>query len=133
MPTTPETFEAARLVEVHPGALLLEAGPSLVALRALERYPAGTVVTWTCSPAAGDAARLAQGVPRVELTLADAAGTEYPPLGASTSGGGRTLLGTSFFGAAPPEGVDAIEVAVAVSGATGASVPIVARGRLALD
>ena len=78
-----ETFEAGRLRHVHPGPLRIECGPSLVVVRAVETYPRGTIVTWTCSPSGSEIARLAQGTPHLTVRLADRAGTDYTPLGES--------------------------------------------------
>jgi hypothetical protein len=128
-----ESFEAGRLRRVHPGPLRIECGPSLVVVRAVETYPRGTVVTWTCSPAASEVARLAQGTPHVTLRLADDAGTDYAPLGESVQGGGRTLLGASFFGAAPPSGTDGLEIEGEVTGALGGGLVMRGRARFALE
>jgi hypothetical protein len=122
-----ESFEAARLQHVHPGPLAVECGPSLVVVRAVEIYPQGTIVTWTCSPAGSEVARLAQGTPRVTLRIGDDAGTAYTPLGESVQGGGRTIFGASFFAAAPPEGTRSLEIEADVSGALGGG--LVMQGR----
>jgi hypothetical protein len=122
-----ESFEAGRLRHVHPGPLAIECGPSLVVVRAVEIYPRGTVVTWTCSPAGSEVARLAQGTPRVTLRIGDGAGTAYPPLGESIQGGGRTIFGASFFAAAPPPAITSLELEADVSGALGGG--LVMQGR----
>ena len=114
-----ESFEAGRLRRVHAGPVAIECGPSLVVVRAVEIYPAGTVVTWTCSPAASEIARLAQGTPRVGIRLSDGLDTAYGPLGESLQGGGRTIFGASFFGAAPPHGTTELVIAADVTGALG--------------
>jgi len=120
-----ETFEAPRVLRVHPGPVRARAGSAVVVLRALEVYPRGAAGEHVQVTAAGQVAQLAQGVPRVELALADGAGTAYEPLGQSSAGAGRTVFGTSFFAAAPPGGVESVEVTVSVSGTSGADVPIV--------
>jgi hypothetical protein len=127
-----ETFEAGRLLRVHPGPLRIECGPSLIVVRAVETYPRGTVVTWTCSPAGSEVARLAQGTPHVTLRLADDAGTDYDTLGESVQGGGRTLFGASFFGEAPPAGADGLEITGEVTGALGGGLAMHGRGRFSL-
>ena len=104
-----------------------ELGTTVVAIRSVERYPLGVLVSWTCSPATGGAASLAQATPRVELAIADSDGTRYIPLGEQASGGGRTLFGASFFGGAMPETCAGLEIAVTVSGATGADVALTSR------
>jgi hypothetical protein len=114
-----ESFEGGRLQRVHPGPLAIACGPSLVVIRAVEIYPSGTVVTWTCSPAGGEVAQLAQGTPRVTLRLSDEAGTTFTPLGESVQGGGRTVFGASFFGAAPTQGTSGLAIAAEVTGAMG--------------
>ena len=127
-----ETFEAGRLRHVHPGPLRIECGPSLVVVRAVETYPRGTVVTWTCSPAGSEIARLAQGTPHLTVRLADRAGTDYAPLGESVQGGGRTLFGASFFGAAPPPGTDELIIEGEVTGALGGGLAMRGRGTFSL-
>lgn len=114
-----ESFEAGRLRHVLPGPVAIPCGPSLVVVRAVELYPSGTVVTWTCSPAGSEVARLAQGTPRVNVRVSDDRETVYTPLGESLQGGGRTIFGASFFGAAPPRGTSALEIEADVSGALG--------------
>jgi hypothetical protein len=127
-----ESFEAGRLRQVHPGPLAIECGPSLVVVRAVEIYPNGTVVTWTCSPAASEVARLAQGTPRATVRIDDSAGTAYTPLGQSVQGGGRTLIGASFFGAAPPQGVVSLQVECEVTGALGGGLALPGRATFEL-
>jgi hypothetical protein len=127
-----ETFEAGRLRRVHPGPLAIECGPSLVVIRAIEIYPRGIVVTWTSSPAGSEVARLAQGTPRVTVTISDADETDYPSLGESTQGGGRTIFGASFFGAAPPAGTGELEIECAVTGALGGGIAMRGRERFVL-
>jgi hypothetical protein len=127
-----ETFDAQRLLRVHPGPVAVALGSAVVVLRSLERYPRGAVVLWTCSPSQGATARLAQGTPRVTLALGDDAGTTYAPLGEATSGGGRTLFGASFFGTPVPEGVDAVQVRVAVSGTAGGEIGVEATATFSL-
>ena len=127
-----ESFEAARLREVHPGPVQITCGPSLVVIRAVEVYPHGTVVTWTCSPADGEVARLAQGTPRVSVRLADDEQTVYAPLGESLQGGGRTIFGTSFFDAAPPAALAAIAIEADVSGALGGGLVLSGRASFPL-
>jgi hypothetical protein len=127
-----ESFEAGRLRRVHPGPLAIECGPSLVVVRAVEIYPHGTVVTWTCSPAAGDVARLAQGTPRATVRIDDEAGTAYTPLGESVQGGGRTLFGASFFGEAPPAEAASLQIECEVSGALGGGLALPGRASFQL-
>jgi hypothetical protein len=128
-----ESFEAGRLRHVHPGPLAIECGPSLVVVRAVEIYPNGTVVTWTCSPAAGEVARLAQGTPRATVRIEDAQGTAYAPLGESVQGGGRTLFGAAFFGAAPPQGISALQIECEVTGALGGGIALPGRATFLLS
>jgi hypothetical protein len=128
-----ESFEAGRLQRVHPGPLAIECGPSLIVVRALEIYPQGVILTWTCSPADGEVARLAQGTPRVTLRIADDEGTAYTPLGESIQGGGRTIFGTSFFGAAPPPGTASLELEGDVSGALGGGLVMQGRATFTLE
>jgi hypothetical protein len=118
-----ETFEAPRLRRVHPGPLRVEVGTATVVLRSLEVYPQGLALLWTCSPSTGSVARLAQGVPRVRVTL----GEGRDPLGEATSGGGRTLFGTAFFAGGLDDGSAAVDVTLEVSGTTGADVAVVAQ------
>jgi hypothetical protein len=127
-----ESFEAGRLRHVHPGPLAIECGPSLVVVRAVEIYPRGTVVTWTCSPAGSEVARLAQGTPRVTVRIGDEAGTAYAPLGESIQGGGRTIFGASFFGSAPPRGTTSLELEADVSGALGGGLVMQGRATFSL-
>lgn len=127
-----ESFEAGRLQHVHPGPVTIPCGPSLVVVRAVELYPSGTIVTWTCSPAGGEVARLAQGTPRVRVRLADDVETVYSALGESLQGGGRTIFGASFFGAAPPQGTTALEIEADVSGALGGGIVMQGRATFAL-
>jgi hypothetical protein len=122
-----ESFDAGNIRRVHPGPISIGCGPSLVVIRAVEAYPSGTVVTWTCSPAGGEVARLAQGTPRVTVRISDRKGTAYTPLGESLQGGGRTIFGTSFFDAAPSEELGSLEIEADVSGALGGG--IVMQGR----
>jgi hypothetical protein len=129
---TAETFEAGRLRRVHPGPLRIACGPSLVVVRAVETYPRGTVVTWTCSPAGSEVGRLAQGTPHLTLRLADDAGTDYLSLGGNVQGGGRTLFGASFFGAAPPAGTGELVIEGEVTGALGGGLAMVGRGTFVL-
>jgi hypothetical protein len=128
----PESFEAGRLRHVHPGPVAIPCGPSLVVVRAVEIYPSGTVVTWTCSPAGSEVARLAQGTPRVSVRLGDDRETAYTPLGESLQGGGRTIFGASFFGAAPPAEATALEIEADVSGALGGGLVMQGRASFAL-
>jgi hypothetical protein len=116
-----ESFDGERLLRVHPGPVSIACGPSVVVIRAVEIYPAGTIVTWTCSPAAGEVARLAHGMPRVTLRLRDDAATGYISLGESLQGGGRTIFGASFFGAAPAA-TSTLMVAAEVTGAAGGAI-----------
>jgi hypothetical protein len=127
-----ETFDAGRLRHVHPGPVPIPCGPSLVTVRAVEIYPSGIIVTWTCSPSDGEVARLAQGTPRVAVTLRDDGDTEYTPLGESLQGGGRTVFGASFFGAAPPAGVTSLEIEAGVTGAAGGGIVMTGRATFAL-
>jgi hypothetical protein len=127
-----ESFEAGRLQHVQPGPLAIECGPSLVVVRAVEIYPRGTVVTWTCSPAGSEVARLAQGTPRVTVRIADDAGTAYAPLGESIQGGGRTIFGASFFGSAPPPETTSLELEADVSGALGGGLVMQGRATFSL-
>jgi hypothetical protein len=127
-----ESFEAGRLLRVHPGPLAVECGPSLVVVRAVEIYPNGTVVTWTCSPAGSEVARLAQGTPRATVRIGDEAGTAYAPLGESVQGGGRTLFGASFFGAAPPPGATSLQIECEVTGALGGGLSLPGRATFSL-
>jgi hypothetical protein len=127
-----ETFEASRLRRVHPGPLAIECGPSLVVIRAVEIYPRGVIVTWTSSPTGSEVARLAQGTPRVAVQLADADGTGYGSLGESTQGGGRTIFGASFFGAAPSRETAELEIECEVTGALGGGIAMRGRGTFAL-
>ena len=122
-----ESFEGSRLRRVHPGPLAIECGPTLVVVRALEIYPQGMIVTWTCSPAGSEVARLAQGTPRVTVRVSDDSETAYAPLGESVQGGGRTL-----FGAAPAQGVASLEIEAEVSGALGGGIALPGRARFAL-
>jgi hypothetical protein len=122
-----ESFEAGRLRRVHPGPVEITCGVSLVVVRAVEIYPSGTVVTWTSSPAGGEVARLAQGTPRVTLRLSDGAGTDYTPLGESLQGGGRTIFGASFFGAAPPKDTSELAIEAEVTGAMGGGLAMAGR------
>jgi len=126
-----ETFEAGRLRSVHAGPVLVETGTSTVVLRSVEHYPLGMCVVWTCSPGPARATALAQGAPKVELALADGDERQYPSLGSSTSGAGRTLFGASYFAARgdPPPW---LEVTVTVSGTTGAEVGVSGRVRFPL-
>jgi hypothetical protein len=117
-----ESFEAGRIRRVHPGPVPIECGPSLVVVRAVEIYPSGTIVTWTCSPAGSEVARLAQGTPRVTVRLADEQETVYTPLGESLQGGGRTIFGASFFDAAPSPALESLEIEADVSGALGGGI-----------
>jgi hypothetical protein len=128
----PESFEAGRLRHVQPGPVAIPCGPSLVVIRALELYPSGTVVTWTCSPAGSEIARLAQGTPRVSVRLSDDEETDYTPLGESLQGGGRTIFGASFFGAAPPPATTSLEIEAHVSGALGGGLVMQGRAAFAL-
>jgi hypothetical protein len=128
----PETFEAGRLRRVHPGPLPITCGASLVVVRAIELYPSGTIVTWTCSPTGSEVARLAQGTPRVTVRLGDDRGTSYEPLGESQQGGGRTIFGASYFGAAPPREAASLEIQADVSGAMGGGVVLSGRAPFAL-
>jgi hypothetical protein len=127
-----ESFEGSRLRRVHPGPLAIECGPSLVVVRALEIYPQGMIVTWTCSPAGSEVARLAQGTPRVTVRVSDDSETAYAPLGESVQGGGRTLFGASFFGAAPAQDTASLEIEAEVSGALGGGITLPGRARFAL-
>jgi hypothetical protein len=128
-----ESFEAGRLRRVHPGPVAITCGPSLVVVRAVEIYPTGTVVTWTCSPAGGEVARLAQGTPRVTLRVRDDAGTDYTPLGESLQGGGRTIFGASFFGAAPPQDTSELAIEAEVTGAMGGGLAMAGRADFPLS
>jgi hypothetical protein len=127
-----ESFEAGRVRRVHPGPVPIECGPSLVVVRAVEVYPTGTVVTWTCSPAAGEVARLAQGTPRVTVRLADDQDTVYAPLGESLQGGGRTIFGASFFDAAPAAAAASLEIEADVRGALGGGIVMSGRATFQL-
>ena len=127
-----ESFEAGRLERVHPGPLAIECGPSLVVVRAVEIYPNGTVVTWTCSPAANEVARLVQGTPRATVRIGDREDSVYTPLGESVQGGGRTLFGASFFGAAPPQGAASLEIEAEVTGALGGGLVLPGRATFRL-
>lgn len=127
-----ESFEADRLRQVHPGPVAISCGPSLVVARAIEIYPQGVIVTWTCSPASGEVARLAQGTPRVAVRISDGAGTSYTPLGESVQGGGRTIFGASYFAATLPQGATALELEADVSGAAGGGIVMQGRATFAL-
>jgi hypothetical protein len=128
----PESFEAGRLRRVHPGPVAIPCGPSLVVIRAVEVYPSGTVVTWTCSPAGSEVARLARGTPRVTVRLGDDQETTYTPLGESQQGGGRTIFGAAYFGAAPPAQARSLELEADVSGALGGGLVMSGRATFAL-
>jgi hypothetical protein len=117
-----ESFEAGRIRRVHPGPVSIGCGASLVVVRAVEIYPSGTIVTWTCSPTGSEVARLAQGTPRVTVRLGDEQETVYTPLGESLQGGGRTIFGASFFDAAPAQALASLEIEADVSGALGGGI-----------
>ena len=51
-------------------------------------------------------------------------GTAYTPLGESLQGGGRTIFGASFFGAAPPQGTSALQIECEVTGALGGGIAL---------
>jgi hypothetical protein len=127
-----ESFEAGRIRRVHPGPVRIECGPSLVVVRAVEIYPSGTIVTWTCSPAGSEVSRLAQGTPRVNVRLGDTQETVYTPLGESLQGGGRTIFGASFFDAAPSTELESLEIEADVSGALGGGIVMSGRARFPL-
>jgi hypothetical protein len=127
-----ESFEAGRVRHVHPGPIRIECGPSLVVVRAVEVYPSGTIVTWTCSPAGSEVARLAQGTPRVIVRLTDDQETVYAPLGESLQGGGRTIFGASFFDAAPSPARTSLEIEADVRGALGGGIVMSGRATFPL-
>ena len=127
-----ESFEAGRLRSVHPGPVTIPCGPSLVVIRAVELYPSGIVVTWTCSPAGSEVARLAQGTPRVTVRVSDDTTTGYTPLGESLQGGGRTIFGASFFDASPADATAALEIEAEVTGALGGGLAMQGRAAFAL-
>jgi hypothetical protein len=127
-----ETFEAARLLRVHPGPVHVSAGPSALVVRSLERYPLGVALLWTHSPGPARSALLAQGTPRVTVALSDDLGTAYAPLGDSSAGGGRTVFGASYFSARASADPAWVEAALTVTGATGGESVHVAVARLVL-